>query len=42
MRFGIALQARYAYMRPIVEAAEELGYESVWIPDHLILPAAMG
>ena len=40
MKFGIPL----LWIRPeqlvdIAQAAEELGYESVWAPDHLILPA---
>lgn len=40
MKFGIPL----LWIRPeqlvdVVQAAEELGYESVWAPDHLILPA---
>jgi probable F420-dependent oxidoreductase len=42
MRFGVALQARYAVMPEITAAAEALGYESVWIPDHLIMPSRIG
>lgn len=36
---GVALKVRYEAMRDVAVAAEELGYESVWIPEHLILPA---
>lgn len=36
---GVALKVRYEAMRDVAVAAEELGYESVWIPEHLVLPA---
>ncbi len=42
MRFGIALGAMHpAMFLTAVEAAEDLGYESVWFPEHLVLPLAM-
>ena len=42
MRFGIPL----AVLNPsawveVTEEADRLGFESVWIPEHLVLPAAM-
>lgn len=36
---GVALKVRYEAMRDVAVAAEELGYESVWIPEHLVFPA---
>ncbi|MGZ4675649.1 MAG: TIGR03619 family F420-dependent LLM class oxidoreductase [Acidimicrobiia bacterium] len=42
MRFGIALGALNAHFhRDAVAVAEELGYESVWLPEHLVLPVHM-
>lgn len=42
MRFGVALRVRYEAMRDVTVAAEELGYESVWLPEHLVWPADLG
>lgn len=40
MRFGISLlRLNYRHLGEVVQAAEELGFESVWISEHLILPA---
>lgn len=39
VRVGVALKVRYEAMREVAVAAEELGYESVWVPEHLVLPA---
>ena len=42
MRFGISLLRTRPEMWPdVVQAAEELGFESVWISDHLVLPTAL-
>jgi len=42
MKFGVSfLRLRQASFVDVAQAAEELGYESVWISDHLVLPAAM-
>ena len=42
MRFGISLLRTRPEMSPhVVHAAEELGFESVWISDHLVLPTAL-
>lgn len=40
--FGISLlRARPDAWPEIVQAAEELGFESVWISDHLVMPVAL-
>lgn len=42
MRFGVALgRSNPKSWDDIVEAAEQLGYESVWMPEHLVFPVAM-
>jgi probable F420-dependent oxidoreductase len=42
MKFGIALGALNAHFHlDATEAAERLGYESVWLPEHLVLPVHM-
>ncbi|HEY5024635.1 MAG TPA: TIGR03619 family F420-dependent LLM class oxidoreductase [Acidimicrobiales bacterium] len=42
MRFGIALGRMHPSMfLEAVTAADELGFESVWFPEHLVLPVEM-
>jgi probable F420-dependent oxidoreductase len=42
MRFGIALGRMHPSMfLDAVTAADELGFESVWFPEHLVLPLSM-
>ena len=42
MRFGVALGRMHPSMfADAVEAADALGFESVWLPEHLVLPVAM-
>ena len=42
MKFGVSfLRLRQAAFVEVTQAAEELGYESVWLSDHLVLPATM-
>jgi len=42
VRFGIALGRMHPSMfDEAVSAAEELGFESVWFPEHLVLPVEM-
>ena len=42
MKFGVALGAINAHFHfDAVDAAESLGYESVWLPEHLVFPVAM-
>lgn len=42
MRFGVDLgRCNPARWPELVRAADELGYESVWLPEHLILPAVV-
>src|SRR5262245_47048641 len=42
MKFGIALgQLNPKSFVDATDAAEELGYESVWLPEHLVFPMAM-
>jgi probable F420-dependent oxidoreductase len=36
------MRVRYALHRDVAQAAEDLGYESVWFPEHLIWPAEFG
>jgi len=43
VKFGIALgQLNPAFFVVATEAAERLGYESVWLPEHLVFPLDMG
>ena len=39
MKFGVAMRVRYSLHRDVAQAAEDLGFESVWFPEHLIWPA---
>ena len=42
MKFGVALGlASPEYHNDIAVIADELGYESVWLPEHLIFPLNM-
>lgn len=42
VRFGIPLGGVHPGLwRELTVAAEELGYESVWLPEHLVLPSVM-
>jgi probable F420-dependent oxidoreductase len=42
MKFGIALGALNAHFHfGVTDEAERLGYESVWLPEHLVLPVRM-
>jgi probable F420-dependent oxidoreductase len=40
VKFGVAMRVRYVLHRDVAQAAEDLGFESVWFPEHLIWPAA--
>ncbi len=41
MKIGIALgTVRLAHWAEVTEAADRLGYESVWLPEHLVVPFA--
>jgi len=42
VKFGVALGALNAHFHfDAVDAAESLGYESVWLPEHLVFPVVM-
>jgi probable F420-dependent oxidoreductase len=42
MKFGVALARAHPALWPdLAVRAEELGFESVWIPEHLVLPVVM-
>ena len=42
MKFGVALGALNPHFHlDAAEAADALGYESVWLPEHLVLPVTM-
>jgi probable F420-dependent oxidoreductase len=42
VKFGVALGALNPHFHlDAVAAAEDLGYESVWLPEHLVLPVTM-
>ena len=43
MKFGISfLNLHPKGFAPLTEAAEELGFESVWLSDHLVFPVDLG
>lgn len=43
MKFGLALgQLNPARWEAVTVAADRLGFESVWMPEHLVLPAQIG
>lgn len=43
MKFGIALgRLHYSRHAEMTILADSLGFESVWLPEHLVLPVAMG
>jgi probable F420-dependent oxidoreductase len=43
MKFGVALgRLNPAFFVPVVDEAERLGYESIWLPEHLVFPIEMG
>lgn len=43
MKFGVALgRLNPAFFVTVVDQAERLGYESVWLPEHLVFPIEMG
>jgi probable F420-dependent oxidoreductase len=42
MKFGIALgRLNPAFFEDVVAAADERGFESVWLPEHLVFPTAL-
>ena len=42
MKFGVALgRLNPAFFVAVTDAAERLGYESVWMPEHLVFPVQM-
>lgn len=42
MRFGVPLGVvHHRAWRDVAVAADELGYESLWLPEHLVLPVAV-
>lgn len=42
MKFGISLAGAHPSLWPkLTQRADELGFESVWIPEHLVLPVTM-
>lgn len=42
MRFGIDLaRCNPNHWRELAQAADELGFESLWLPEHLIMPATL-
>jgi probable F420-dependent oxidoreductase len=42
VRFGVGLRVRYEAMARVARVAEACGYESVWLPEHLVFPADVG
>ncbi|MGH3452397.1 MAG: hypothetical protein ACRDQW_17175, partial [Haloechinothrix sp.] len=42
MKFGVALgRVRSALFEDVTVEADRLGFESVWLPEHLVLPVEM-
>jgi len=41
VKFGVAVRTRYDTMRDVAQAADDLGYESLWLPEHLVWPAQL-
>ena len=41
MKFGLVLAVPYERMRELAIVADDVGFESLWLPEHLILPARM-
>src|SRR5438445_5713416 len=42
MRFGVALgRLNPAFFLAVTDEAERLGFESVWLPEHLVFPVEM-
>jgi probable F420-dependent oxidoreductase len=42
MKIGVPLfRLRPAQLAPVARRAEDLGFESVWVPEHLVFPAAI-
>lgn len=42
MKYGIALgRVNHRYFEEVTVEADRLGYESVWFPEHLVLPSTM-
>ena len=42
MKFGITLALAHSSLWPeLTRRADELGYESAWLPEHLVLPVQM-
>src|SRR5690242_18820427 len=42
MRFGVSLgRLNPAFFAEATEVADALGFQSVWLPEHLVLPARM-
>jgi probable F420-dependent oxidoreductase len=42
VKFGVSLgRLNPAFFAPVAEAADALGFESVWLPEHLVLPKEM-
>lgn len=42
MKFGVALgRCNPAFFDEVVRAADDLGYESIWLPEHLVFTTAM-
>ena len=42
MKLGVALgRLNPAFFVPVAEEADRLGYESVWLPEHLVFPVTM-
>jgi probable F420-dependent oxidoreductase len=42
VKFGVAMRVRYSMHADVAQAAEDLGFESVWFPEHLVWPMDFG